>query len=193
MTAYAYDLIYNYGKRSHEIEKHHMRWYIDGIYKNYLHGLGYDVGYAGEAGKFLPVVSSAWGLDLKTPGYDGLRIPTKDIDYIFASHMLEHVDNPKAYIKEWFDSVKVGGHVFIVVPSKFRYERKDAPPSQWNLGHKTFYTPGVLFNQIEDTLAPRTYEIVHFRDNNDNYDYTTPLDKHPQGAYDMEVCIKRRI
>ncbi len=188
-----YDPIYNYGKRSHEIEKHHMRWFVDGIYRKYLVGNGYDVGYAGEAGMFLPVTSQAWGLDLKTPGYDGLHIPTKDVDYIFASHMLEHVNNPEAYIREWFSSVRQGGYVFIVVPSKYRYERKESPPSRWNLGHVTFYTPGLLLTHVEAALPATSYELVHIRDNSDNYDYSVPLDKHPQGAYDIEVCIKRRV
>ena len=73
----------------------------------------------------------------------------------------------------------------------YRYERKQQPPSQWNADHKTFFTPSRLLAAIESVLDYDSYQIVHFRDNCDGYDYNLPLDKHPVGEYDIEVCIKK--
>ncbi len=186
--------VYNYGKRSHEIEKHHLRWVVDGIYRKYLDGKGYDVGYAGEKGTFLPVHQNAIGIELGTKNYSGYELPPLDgavADFVFASHMLEHSKDPIRHIRAWYESVRYSGHIFIVVPNQYTYERKLNKPSQWNLGHHQFFTPGKLLTTIERALTPNSYEVVHFRENRDQYDYSVPLNHHPQGAYDIEVCLKK--
>lgn len=180
---------YNYPNVGPEVQRHHMRWLKSGIYRKYLSGTGLDIGYGKQQG-FKPIHSNAVGLDIGDGNYDGLRIPP-NMDFIFSSHMLEHVNFPTVYIHEWFSKVKQHGYLFIVVPSKFRYERKEAPPSRFNEDHTTFFTPSLLFAAIEDVLAPNTYQIVHFRDNCDGFNYNTPDTEHASGEYDIEVCIKK--
>lgn len=180
---------YNYPNVGPEPAKHHMRWLKSGIYRKYLSGVGLDIGYGKDQG-FKSIHSNAVGLDLGDGNYNGITVPP-NMDFIFSSHMLEHVFEPKSYISEWFHKVKQGGFVFIVVPSMYRYERRKEPPSRWNADHKRFYTPARLLSEIEASLSPNSYQIVHFRDNCDGYDYSLPLDKHPVGEYDIEVCIKK--
>lgn len=182
-------VIYNYPNTGPESRRHHIRWLKSGVYRKYLSGVGLDIGYGKDLG-FLPIHSNAVGLDIGDGDYNGLNVPP-NMDFIFSSHMLEHTTGPSSYVREWFRKVKQDGYVFIVVPSKYRYERKDSLPSQWNEDHKMFYTPSTLLSIIEHALIPNTYQIVHFRDNCDGYDYNLPLDRHPVGEYDIEVCIKK--
>jgi SAM-dependent methyltransferase len=39
-------------------------------------------------------------------------------DFVFSSHMLEHVANPLKAINEWLRIIKKGGHIIIIVPEK---------------------------------------------------------------------------
>lgn len=175
-----------------EPRRHWDRWEKDGVFNSYLQGQGVDIGY-GKAQGFKPVLPTTIGFDLGDQDYDGLHIPRNinSLDYVFSSHMLEHVHFPHEYIKEWWRKIKVDGHMFIVVPHKWRYEGKEEPPSRWNGDHKIFFMPSDLLKLIENNISPNTYQIVHFRDNTDGYDYNTPSDRYPGGAIDIEICIKK--
>lgn len=172
--------------------RHWVRWSNSGFFEKFLSGQGVDVGY-GKAQGFKPILPNTVGFDIGDQDYDGLRLPCNinSLDYVFSSHMLEHVQFPHEYVKEWWRKLKVGGHMFIVVPHKWRYEGKEMPPSRWNEDHKIFFMPSDLLKLIENCITPMTYEIVHFRDNADNYNYNLGADEHPAGAYDIEVCIKK--
>lgn len=175
-----------------EPKRHYDRWFESGFFGKYIAGKGVDVGY-GKSQGFSPIHPSAVGMDLGDENYDGLYLPyeSNSLDYVFSSHMLEHVQFPHEYVKEWWKKLKVGGHMFIVVPHKWRYEGKEAPPSRWNEDHKIFFMPSDLLKLIENNITPLTYEIVHFRDNADNYNYSLPEGQHPSGAYDVEICVKK--
>jgi SAM-dependent methyltransferase len=40
------------------------------------------------------------------------------LDYILASHVLEHVANPVCALAEWYRVVRPGGHIYLVVPDR---------------------------------------------------------------------------
>lgn len=42
-------------------------------------------------------------------------------DFIFSSHLLEHIEDYKAALKEWWRLVKVGGHLCLYLPHKDFY------------------------------------------------------------------------
>ena len=60
---------------------------------------------------------------------------------VYAYHVLEHIDNPIKAIKNWFRITRSGGHLIIGVPHRDLYEKKIAPPSNWNHEHKWFWLP----------------------------------------------------
>ena len=92
---------------------------------------------------------------------------------------------------EWHRVIKVGGSVVITVPHQYLYERKLGLPSKLNAGHERFYTAAGLLLEIEDALEPNTYRVRHCIDNDRNYDYNVPLDKHPTGCYEVECVIQK--
>lgn len=53
---------------------------------------------------------------------DGADLPFKNdtMDYVLASHVIEHFFDPIAAIEEWLRVIRPGGYVFMVVPHKNR-------------------------------------------------------------------------
>jgi SAM-dependent methyltransferase len=66
-----------------------------------------EIGFCGEA---MPVDVVAYGEDL--PFKDG------EYDYVISSHVLEHIFDPIAAMKEWLRVIKSKGYVFTIVPRK---------------------------------------------------------------------------
>ena len=179
--------------RGPETEKSHKQRFKSGFYTKYMTGAGLDIGYKGSTKRAEPVLVGAIGIDKGYPGYNGLILPfkTDSKDYVYSSHMLEHINEPEKYIAEWFRVIREGGYLIIAVPHMYLYEKKALLPSRWNHDHKRFYTAARLMSEIEFALEPNTYRLRHLRDNDDWYDYSIPPEKHADGAYEIECVIQK--
>jgi ubiquinone/menaquinone biosynthesis C-methylase UbiE len=157
-------------------------------------GTGLDVGYSGGVEGAVPILPGAVGVGLGYPGYDGKTLPFPDNsqDYIFTSHVLEHIPDYKHTIRDWHRVVKSGGCIVIIVPHQFLYEKRARLPSVWNQDHQRFYTPASLLKEIEESLSPNSYRIVHLRDNDDGFIYDISPENHSSGCYEIE-CVVRKI
>jgi SAM-dependent methyltransferase len=60
-------------------------------------------------------------------------------DFVYASHCLEHMHEPRQAIKEWWKLVKTGGYLFFMVPDEDLYEQ-GVFPSRFNPDHKATFT-----------------------------------------------------
>jgi glycosyltransferase involved in cell wall biosynthesis/SAM-dependent methyltransferase len=152
-----------------------------------------DIGYKGYESDVLPIVPQAIGVDFDYPDYDGEKLPFESAsqDAVFSSHCLEHVDNARTAIREWFRVLKVGGFLVIFVPHQYLYERKLTPPSNWNQDHRRFYSPATLLADVEAALESNSYRVRHLIDNDLDYDYTIPLHQHPSGSYEIELVLQK--
>jgi SAM-dependent methyltransferase len=165
-----------------------------GFIEKYLSGMAIlDIGYRGYENDIVAIVPQAIGVDVDYPGYDGRSLPFPDEsqDAVFSSHCLEHVDDAKATISEWFRVLKTDGFLVICVPHQHLYERKSNPPSRWNPDHRRFYTPATLLIDMERALEPNTYRLRYLADNDANYNYSIPPDQHPAGCYEIELVIQK--
>lgn len=166
-----------------------------GFFSRYMSGdLVLDVGYKGSRPDAVPVLKNAIGVDLDYPGYNGIRLPFADasVDAVYSSHCLEHIANYAGAYLDWFRVLKVGGHVIVIVPHMYLYERKSHPPSRWNPDHKRFYTPARLLREVEETLPLDRYRVCHLCENwNDRYDYRDRLDAHASGPYEIEMVLTK--
>lgn len=180
-------------KVGEESSKSYKRRLESGFFEKYMSGTGLDVGYAGYIEGALPILSSALGLDLNYPGYDGVIIPFPDngFDYVYNSHCLEHISDYKASIREWYRVTKVNGHIVIVVPHMYLYEKKLSLQSRWNGDHKRFYTPSSLLKEIEESLTPNSYRVRLIEDGDTGFDYTIPPQKHSGGEYEITLVIQK--
>jgi glycosyltransferase involved in cell wall biosynthesis/SAM-dependent methyltransferase len=166
----------------------------EGFIAKYLSGPAIlDIGYRGYEPDVVPIVPQAIGIDLDYPGYDGRTLPFPDNsqDAVFSSHCLEHAEDCRLAVQEWFRVLKTEGYLVLAVPHKYLYERRQRPPSRWNIDHRRFFTPGSLLARIEEALPPNTYRVRQLTDNDFTYTYSVPPDDHPGGCYEIELVIQK--
>ena len=176
-----------------ETLKANQRRINQSFFTKYMSGLGLDIGYkAGKADRS-PVLDSATGVDLDYPGYDGMHLPFEDgsQDYVYASHVLEHIENHYIAITEWFRVLKQGGNLIICVPHQYLYEKKWDHPSQYNPFHLRYYTPSTLLHEVEQTLLPNSYRVRYLCDNDGGYNYQIAPEQHAIGEYQIECVIQK--
>lgn len=199
----------------YESSKAYNRRIVDGFWNRFIRGDAVlDIGYRGGRPDAFPICENAIGIELDHPyigaygryswnevtrngekcSYDGLHLPFDDAsqDAVHNSHVLEHVADDAASLREWWRVLRVGGHLLTFVPHAFLYERRlTVPPSRWSGEHLRCYTPATLLALVERTLPPNTYRVRHLADNDEGYDYALAPDQHPQGCLEIELVLEK--
>jgi ubiquinone/menaquinone biosynthesis C-methylase UbiE len=123
--------------------------------------------------------------------------PDNEFDYVYASHVLEHLTDPVTAVKNWLRICKPGGVVIISVPHRDLYERKRTLPSRWNEDHKYFYLPfasdpphtfsvwSVLFFAGVEREMIESFEVIDTATNADR------PEEHNNGEFSIEVIIRK--
>jgi SAM-dependent methyltransferase len=155
-----------------------------------------DIGFKGGGvytSGVVPILEGAVGVDLDYPGYDGKTLPfgTGTQDTVYSSHCLEHIPDFIRAMQEWHRVTKIGGHIIIVVPHMFLYERRMRPPSRRNASHMRFYSAASLLAEWELALPPNSYRIRHFAENDAGYEYGADPELPPAGCYEIELVIEK--
>lgn len=115
---------------------------------------------------------------------------------VYASHVLEHLDDPVTAVRNWFKILKKGGHLIICVPHRDLYEKKKELPSNWNFEHKSFWLPEKGDNKdtygLKDIVIKSipNANIVSFRILDEGHTIKEPS-KHSDGEYAIEIIIKK--
>jgi predicted SAM-dependent methyltransferase len=79
-----------------------------GPFKLYSHFTGVDNGHHwGTQGA--DIVQDCETLDM---------FASQSCDFVFSSHLLEHIEDYKAALKEWWRVIKPGGHLILYLPHK---------------------------------------------------------------------------
>ena len=107
--------------------------------------------------------------DLTVP--DACSLPmfaTGFADAIFSSHMLEHVVDFKAALREWWRILKIGGHLCLYLPHKSLYPNIGKPGA--NEDHKHDFLPDDL---IAAMRSVGSWDLVRNedRDGGDEYSF----------------------
>jgi SAM-dependent methyltransferase len=140
-----------------------------------------------------PVTEKAIGIELDYPGYDGLNLPFENgsQDAVFASHTLEHIEDYRSALSDWYRVLRIGGYLVIAVPHQQLYERKAMLPSRFNGDHKRFYTPCSLLREMEESWPLGGYRIRSLRDIDDGFSYDMPPERNPIGSYEIELVAEK--
>jgi SAM-dependent methyltransferase len=100
-----------------------------------IKGHGIDIGCGPD-----PVSSAVRQFDLADGDANHItRHVHEQFDFVYASHCLEHMHDPRAAMLEWWQLVKPGGHLFFLVPDEDLYEQ-GVFPSRFNDDHKATFT-----------------------------------------------------
>ena len=106
-------------------------------------GKGYDIGFGKEEWK-LP---NAIGIDRNlNNSYHADSLPDEQVDFIYSSHCLEHVDDWVTTLKYWISKLKKGGVLFLYLP--------DFSQTYWrpwhNPKHKHCFTSEIVYECLVD-------------------------------------------
>lgn len=134
------------------------------------------------------------------------QVPDGRVDFVFSSHLLEHIVDHVAALEEWWRIIKVGGHLVLYLPHRDLYPNIGTPGS--NPDHKHDFVPqdiisamqgvakraengfDVLVNETRDQDREYSFLLVFkkldFCDSNDPTLYTCNM---PRPA--KTVCISR--
>jgi predicted SAM-dependent methyltransferase len=111
--------------------------------KQVCSGKGYDIGCMKPEWSFPGSIP----IDLDFPDeYHALNLPEKEVDYIFSSHCLEHIDGWVEVMDYWHDTLKKGGVLFLYLPSYFQEYWKP-----WNnRKHRNIFNPEIIRDYLQD-------------------------------------------
>ena len=132
-----------------------------GTNKGFPHFIGVDNGHHEQFGyKITPDVAVKTCEDLSV-------FANQSCDAVYSSHLLEHIENTKAALKEWWRVLKNGGHLCLYLPHKSFYPNigeKGANPD-----HKHDFLP-------EDIVAVMreigSWDLVRNEDRSDGDEYS---------------------
>ena len=111
------------------------RRYWGPIEKAATTGCGIDIGCGPD-----PVTPGARRFDLEHGDANVVSQFVKEqFDFVYSSHCLEHMYDPRMTILDWWKLVKPGGYLFVVVPDEDLYEQ-GVFPSRFNDDHKATFT-----------------------------------------------------
>jgi predicted SAM-dependent methyltransferase/ADP-heptose:LPS heptosyltransferase len=148
----------------------------------YTRGLGLDVG-AGLTRTFPHFITVDNNIDVQLfhhpmprpdmPVTDGGKLEmfsNESMDFVFSSHMLEHVEEERLVkvIKEWWRVTKLEGYLVLYLPDADEYpkvgEAGANPDHKWN----------VTFNAVMKILhnARQPFDLIDFQKRNENQEYS---------------------
>lgn len=162
------------------------------FFEKYCNGKGLDLGYGGDL-----ISPNATGFDIEHGDATYVNKYFKSqFDFIYSSHLLEHLQKPETAIKNWWKLVKPGGFMILYIPHRDLYEKKTTLPSLFNRDHKHFFMLGR--DEMPDTLdilavisnAISDYTIVYAKICNENY-YSQSDTECSTGEYSIEVVIQK--
>jgi SAM-dependent methyltransferase len=158
---------------SHETSKAHSRRTREGYFNWIFVGRGIDIGCGDD-----PVTSNCFWWDLPQGDAQELPgVPAASFDWVYSSHCLEHLRDPWQAIGRWWEVLRPGGRLLIVVPDEDLYEQ-GAWPSRYNPDHKWTFTihksaswSPASINVTELVATLPGHQVHWLRTCDDGYDY----------------------
>lgn len=91
-----------------------------------------------------------------------------DLDFIFSSHLLEHIEDYRAALANWWSKIKVGGHLVLYLPHRDLYPRIGTLGS--NPDHKHDFCP--LDIQAAMASLPGSWDMVVEQERGEGTEYS---------------------
>lgn len=138
----------------------------------YMHGVALDLGCGGYKvfPHFIGIDSGKeWGkLHADVIVDTAERMPlfaSNSADCVFSSHLLEHIEDYKSALKEWWRIVKQGGYLALYLPDEDEYPKVGKTGA--NVDHKW----NVNFDKVVEAM-PDGWDLVDFQKRNQDDEYS---------------------
>jgi SAM-dependent methyltransferase len=146
----------------------------DAFVAKYFAGSVLDIGSGPD-----PVVPHAQPFDREHGDANEIAryLPSASFDCVHSSHCLEHMNDARHALAQWWSLVRPGGYLIITVPDEGLYEQ-GFWPSQFNVEHKaTFRLNAPPRSPVSHDLRALLLslpgaELVDIRRQDDGYDHT---------------------
>jgi predicted SAM-dependent methyltransferase/ADP-heptose:LPS heptosyltransferase len=127
--------------------------------KVWPHAIGVDNGHHfGQAGADV-IVETCEDLGLFADG---------SMDFVFSSHLLEHIEDYEAALKEWWRVIKIGGYLVLYLPHKDFYPNIGQPGA--NPDHKHDFVPADIMDCMR--YVDPYWELVQCQERNEGNEYS---------------------
>ena len=164
----------------------------EGFFDKYCKGKGLDIGYGGD-----PVVAGVTGWDYEHGDAHFLNgLDDEAFDFVYSSHLLEHLPDVDAALTNWWRVLKPGGYFILYLPHRDLYEKKKTLPSRFNDDHAHFFLPDT--DDPPDTIGLRSLLERVLPNINIEYSkvcdegYINPGDELPsEGEYSIEIVAQK--
>lgn len=118
--------------------------------QEWLRGTGLDIGCGPD-----PILPGVRAFDVGDGDANEITAYVSDsFDFVFSSHCLEHMHDPRHALRQWWQLVKPGGHLIVIVPDEDLYEQGYFP-SVFNPDHKATFTLSKY-----RSWSPRSYNLI---------------------------------
>ncbi len=100
----------------------------------FLMGRGIDIGCGSD-----PVTPDCRGFDVSDGNAERIdEFVDDEFDFVWSSHCLEHMSDPRDALGRWWKLVRPGGYLILIVPDEDLYEQ-GCWPSVFNDDHKATF------------------------------------------------------
>lgn len=108
------------------------------------------------------------GVDVHVETCENLDLfANQSMDFVFSSHLLEHITNYKAALKEWLRVIKTDGYLILYVPDEDEYpkvgEKGANPDHKWNVNYDKV---------IEAMKEVGGWDLVDYQKRNQDREYS---------------------
>jgi len=111
----------------------------------------------------------ATAADLIIPNCSNLDIFSNDsMDFVFSSHLLEHIQDYESALREWWRVIKPGGRLCLYLPHKEFYPNIGTPMS--NPDHKHDFMPDDIIETMKKVSG--AWDLIENQDRNDDDEYS---------------------
>lgn len=177
-----------------ETRKAYERRVREGFFEKYVRDPGIDIGCQHD-----PLNDSFRKWDVIFGDGDATLmegVPDESFLTVYASHVLEHLDDPILALRNWYRILKPGGFLLLAIPHRDLYEKRTELPSRWNGEHKHFWLPDryespctwSLLHVIKEAIPGALIECLKVCD--EDWVSNGP-EQHSGGEYSIEAIIHK--
>lgn len=174
----------------------------------YTRGIGADVGcgpkkafphFIGiDSGKDTELFGIQMEPDIRVDACDGLPFADAELDFVFSSHLLEHIEDYRGALTEWWRVIRPGGHLVLYLPHADLYPNIGDPGA--NTDHKHDFRNADIQDAMAAVAEHTGMEVVldETRSAGREYSFLQVYKKRDDGVFHVKqtlpgktVCVVR--